>query len=62
MDKDSKNLQDAIVAMGGNTLETKIAKVKKVANDIFLQEKLNLAVIGPFEEKKKNKLEKLLKI
>jgi predicted Zn-dependent peptidase len=36
--------------------------INKVANDIFLPEKLNLAVIGPFEEKDKDKLLKLLKI
>ncbi|MDP2741678.1 MAG: pitrilysin family protein [bacterium] len=36
--------------------------IKKVADDIFLSEKLNLAVIGPFEEKEKEKIEELLKI
>ena len=35
--------------------------IKKVAEDIFLDKKLNLAVIGPFEEKEKEKFEKLLK-
>ncbi|OGZ64091.1 MAG: hypothetical protein A3A98_03865 [Candidatus Staskawiczbacteria bacterium RIFCSPLOWO2_01_FULL_40_39] len=36
--------------------------IKKVAEDIFLPEKLNLAVIGPFDKKEKEKLEALLKI
>jgi len=36
--------------------------IKKVAEDIFKNEKLNLAVIGPFEEKEKEKLLQLLKI
>ncbi len=36
--------------------------INKVAKDIFLPEKLNLAVIGPFEEKDKEKLKNLLKI
>ncbi len=34
--------------------------IKKVAEDIFTNEKLNLAVIGPFEQKEKEKLQKLL--
>jgi predicted Zn-dependent peptidase len=34
--------------------------IKKVAEDIFLNRKLNLSVIGPFEKKEKEKLEKLL--
>ncbi|MEK7664829.1 MAG: pitrilysin family protein [Patescibacteria group bacterium] len=42
--------------------EVSISDINKVANDIFLQEKLNLAVIGPFEKKDKYKLEKILKI
>jgi predicted Zn-dependent peptidase len=37
-----------------------VRDIKKVAEDIFKNEKLNLAVIGPFEDKKK--LEILLKI
>ncbi|MEK7658405.1 MAG: pitrilysin family protein [Patescibacteria group bacterium] len=36
--------------------------IKKVAEDIFLPEKLNLAVIGPFEENKKEEFKKILKI
>lgn len=36
--------------------------IKKVAEDIFAPEKLNLAVIGPFEEKNKKALEQLLRL
>ena len=36
--------------------------IKKVAEDIFLPERLNLAVIGPFEEKDSDKLKSLLKL
>lgn len=36
--------------------------IKKVAKDIFLPEKLNLAVIGPFSESERPRLEKILKI
>ena len=36
--------------------------IKKVAEDIFRLEKLNLAVIGPVEEKDKERLQKLLRI
>ncbi len=36
--------------------------IKKVAEDIFKNEKLNLAVIGPFEEKEKEKYQQLLNI
>ncbi len=39
-----------------------IGDIKKVAEDIFVNEKLNLSVIGPFEETEKEKLEKLLKL
>src|SRR3989338_7386339 len=39
-----------------------INDIKKVAEDIFVNEKLNLSVIGPFEESEKEKLEKLLKL
>lgn len=39
-----------------------ISDIKKVAEDIFKKEKLNLAVIGPIQESEKEKLEKLLKI
>jgi predicted Zn-dependent peptidase len=42
--------------------EITVEDIKKVAEDIFLPEKLNLAVIGPFEEKEVDKLKKLLKI
>jgi len=36
--------------------------IKKIAEDIFLPEKLNLAVIGPFEQKELARLKQLLKI
>jgi predicted Zn-dependent peptidase len=36
--------------------------IKKIAGDIFLTEKLNLAVIGPIEENKKEELKRLLKL
>ena len=39
-----------------------VADIKKVAEDIFVAEKLNLAVIGPFEKKDSIKIKKLLKI
>lgn len=39
-----------------------INDIKKVAEDIFKSEKLNLAVIGPIEATEKEKLEKLLVI
>ncbi|MCX6719741.1 MAG: pitrilysin family protein [Candidatus Staskawiczbacteria bacterium] len=52
------------------TPEEKFAKIdevtaediKQVAEDIFLPEKLNLAVVGPFEEKDSEKLKQLLKL
>jgi predicted Zn-dependent peptidase len=37
-----------------------VSDIKKVAEEIFRQEKLNLSVIGPIEEKEKAELEKLL--
>ena len=37
-----------------------IADIKKIAEDIFKPEKLNLSVIGPIEESEKAKLEQLL--
>ena len=37
-----------------------INDIKKVAEDIFKNEKLNLSVIGPFDDKEKERLEKLL--
>ncbi len=37
-----------------------INDIKKVAEDIFVPEKLNLSVIGPVEEKDKEKFQKLL--
>jgi len=39
-----------------------INDINKIAKDIFLQEKLNLAVIGPVEEKNYASLKKLLKL
>jgi len=36
--------------------------IKKVAEDIFADEKLNLAVIGPFKEKEKEKFLQLIKL
>ena len=39
-----------------------INDIKKVAEDIFSPKNLNLAVIGPFEDKEKEKLQRLLKI
>jgi predicted Zn-dependent peptidase len=36
--------------------------IKKVAEEIFLPQKLNLAAIGPIEESKKEELKKILKI
>ena len=35
--------------------------IQKVAEDIFVPEKLNLAIIGPFEEKDSERLKQLLK-
>jgi len=42
--------------------EVSINDIKKIAEDIFLPEKLNLAVIGPVEEKDSGKIRQLLKI
>ncbi|OGZ65246.1 MAG: hypothetical protein A3C50_03920 [Candidatus Staskawiczbacteria bacterium RIFCSPHIGHO2_02_FULL_43_16] len=39
-----------------------ISDIKKVAEDIFKNERLNLSVIGPFEEAQKEKLLKILRI
>ena len=39
-----------------------INDIKKVAEDIFKNEKLNLAIIGPFDEKEKDNLKKILNI
>ena len=39
-----------------------IEDIKKIAEDIFVEEKLNLAVIGPYEEKDSEKLKQLLKL
>ena len=52
------------------TPEEKFAKIdevttdhiKTVAEDIFVPEKLNLSVIGPFEEKDSERLKQLLKL
>ncbi len=37
-----------------------VADIKKIAEDIFVADKLNLAVIGPVEEKDKDRFKKLL--
>ena len=37
-------------------------EIKKIAEDIFLESKLNLAVIGPFEAEHADKLKQLLKL
>ena len=42
--------------------EVSVDDIKKIAEDIFLPDKLNLAVIGPIEEKDSNKLKNILKI
>lgn len=39
-----------------------LSDIKNVAEDIFKNEKLNLSIIGPFDEKDKEKLERILKI
>ena len=39
-----------------------VEDIQRVANDIFTPEKLNLAVLGPFEEKDSEKLKNLLKL
>jgi len=39
-----------------------VEDIKKVAEDIFVPEKLNLAVIGPVEEKDADKFKKLLRL
>jgi len=36
--------------------------IKKVAEDIFKNERLNLSVIGPFEDVEKEKLLKILSL
>jgi len=36
--------------------------IRSVAQDIFLSKKLNLAIVGPVEEKRKESLMKLLKV
>ena len=41
--------------------EVSAEDIKKVAEDIFVPEGLNLAVIGPFEEKDSKKFKQLLK-
>ena len=41
--------------------KVKVSDIQRVAKDIFKNEKLNLALIGPFNEKDKEKLEKILK-
>ena len=42
--------------------EVSADEIKKIAEDIFLPEKLNLAIIGPFEEKDFKGLKQLLKL
>jgi predicted Zn-dependent peptidase len=42
--------------------EVSVDDIKKIAEDIFLPEKLNLAVIGPVDEKDSEKLKNLLKL
>lgn len=42
--------------------EVSVDDIKNIAEDIFVPEKLNLAVIGPAEEDYKEKLQQLLKI
>ncbi len=52
------------------TPEEKIVKIEavtaidiqRIAKDIFKDEKLNLALIGPLEKKEKGRLEKILKL
>jgi predicted Zn-dependent peptidase len=39
-----------------------IDDIKKVAEDIFVEDGLNLAVIGPIEESKREELKKILKL
>jgi predicted Zn-dependent peptidase len=39
-----------------------INDINNIAKEIFVPEKLNLAVIGPIQENKKQELKKLLKI
>jgi predicted Zn-dependent peptidase len=42
--------------------EVSVDDIKNVAEDVFIHEKLNLAIIGPVEEKDKEKLQSILKI
>jgi predicted Zn-dependent peptidase len=42
--------------------EVSVDDIKKVAEDIFVPEKLNLAVIGPIEDSKRDELKSLLKL
>jgi predicted Zn-dependent peptidase len=42
--------------------EISVDDIKKVAEDIFVSEKLNLAVIGPIEDSEKEKLKAILKL
>ena len=41
--------------------EVSIDDIKKVAEDVFTPDKLNLAIIGPVEERDSVRLKKLLK-
>jgi predicted Zn-dependent peptidase len=42
--------------------EISVDDIKNIAEDIFVSEKLNLAIIGPFEEKEGETLKKILKL
>ena len=42
--------------------EVTVDDIKKIAEDIFVPEKLNLSIIGPFEEKDSERLKQLLKL
>ena len=42
--------------------EISVDDIKKVAEDIFVSEKLNLAIIGPIEDSEKEKLKAILKL
>jgi len=42
--------------------EVTVDEIEKIAKDIFKPEKLNLAIIGPFEEKESDRLKQLLKL
>jgi predicted Zn-dependent peptidase len=58
LEKDIMTIEDKFKRID----EVSVDDIKKIAEDIFLPEKLNLAVIGPIEEGKKEELKKILKI